>query len=74
MNAILFTGGAVVNGLLKDGTFVPRAITRDPDSEASQKLKARGVEVVKGDSADKASLVTALHGSEAIFAVRGQCA
>ncbi|KAJ6479677.1 hypothetical protein C8R45DRAFT_1005781 [Mycena sanguinolenta] len=62
-------GGAVVDGLLKDGTFVPRAITRDPHSEASQKLKARGVEVVKGDSADKASLVAALHGSEAVFAV-----
>ncbi|KAF7361036.1 NmrA domain-containing protein [Mycena sanguinolenta] len=61
-------GGAVVDGLLKDGKFVPRAITRDPGSEASQKLKARGVEVVRGDSADKASLVTALHGSEAVFA------
>ncbi|KAJ6479668.1 hypothetical protein C8R45DRAFT_1005759 [Mycena sanguinolenta] len=62
-------GGAVVDGLLRDGTFVPRAITRDPNSEASQKLKARGVEVVKGDSADKASLVTALRGSEAVYAV-----
>jgi len=55
--------------LLKDGTFVPRAISRDPDSEASNKLKARGVEVVKGDSVDKASLVNALRGSEAVFAV-----
>ncbi|KAJ7912405.1 NAD(P)-binding protein [Mycena leptocephala] len=33
------------------------------------KLKARGVEVVKGDTADKASLVNALRGSEAVFAV-----
>ncbi|KAJ6505548.1 hypothetical protein C8R45DRAFT_1182171 [Mycena sanguinolenta] len=62
-------GGAVVNALLKDGTFVPRAISRDPDSEASKKLKARGVEVVKADSVDKASLVAALRGSEAVFAV-----
>jgi uncharacterized protein YbjT (DUF2867 family) len=61
----------VVDALLKDGTFVPRAISRDPDSEASKKLKARGVEVVKGDSVDKASLVNALRGSEAVFAVRG---
>ncbi|KAJ7903812.1 hypothetical protein B0H14DRAFT_3123012 [Mycena olivaceomarginata] len=44
-----FLCGAVVDALLKDGTFVPRAISRDPDSEASKKLKARGVEVVKGD-------------------------
>ncbi|KAF7361046.1 NmrA domain-containing protein [Mycena sanguinolenta] len=62
-------GGAVVDALLKDGTFVPRAITRDPESEASKKLKARGVEVVKADSIDKASLVAALRGSEAVFAV-----
>ncbi|KAF8208565.1 hypothetical protein K438DRAFT_1812452 [Mycena galopus ATCC 62051] len=62
-------GGALVDTLLKDGTFVPRAISRDPDSEASKKLKARGVEVVKGDTADKAGLVNALRGSEAVFAI-----
>ncbi|KAJ7659267.1 hypothetical protein DFH06DRAFT_989949 [Mycena polygramma] len=62
-------GSAVVNALLKDGTFVPRAISRDPESDASKKLKARGVEVVKGDSIDKASLVNALRGSEAVFAL-----
>ncbi|KAF7361027.1 NmrA domain-containing protein [Mycena sanguinolenta] len=62
-------GGAVVDALLKEGTFIPRAITRDPGSEASQKLRARGVEVVRADSTDKASLVTALRGSEAVFAV-----
>ncbi|KAJ6554161.1 hypothetical protein B0H19DRAFT_1262556 [Mycena capillaripes] len=62
-------GSAVVDALLKDGTFVPRAISRDTESEASKKLKARGVEVVKGDSVDKASLVSALRGCEAVFAV-----
>lgn len=56
--------------MLKDGSFVPRAISRDPESEASKKLKARGVEVVKGDPVDKASVVSA-RGSEAVFAVRG---
>ncbi|KAJ6585535.1 NAD(P)-binding protein [Mycena capillaripes] len=62
-------GSSVVERLLKDGTFTPRAITRDPESEASKKLKSRGVEVVKGDSGDKSSLVSALRGSEAVFAV-----
>jgi uncharacterized protein YbjT (DUF2867 family) len=62
-----------VDALLKDRTFVPRAISRDPDSEASKKLKARGVEVVKGDPLDRTGLVSALHGSEAVFAVRGRC-
>ncbi|KAJ7123608.1 hypothetical protein C8R44DRAFT_840549 [Mycena epipterygia] len=67
-------GSAVVDALLKDGTFTPRAITRNPESEAALKLKERGVEVVKGDSGDKASLIGALRGSEAVFAVRGlQC-
>ncbi|KAJ7705017.1 NAD(P)-binding protein [Mycena rosella] len=63
------TGSAVVEGLIKEGTFTPRAISRNPESEASLKLKARGVEVVKGDNADKESLVNALRGSEAVFAV-----
>ncbi|KAJ7082954.1 hypothetical protein C8R44DRAFT_822638 [Mycena epipterygia] len=63
-------GSAVINALLKDATFTPRAITRSPESETALKLKARGVEVVKGDFLDKASLVNALRGSEAVFAVR----
>ncbi|KAJ6466346.1 hypothetical protein C8R45DRAFT_486298 [Mycena sanguinolenta] len=62
-------GGSLVEALLKDGTFVPRAISRDPKSEASKKLKARGVQVVKGDPLDKAGLLLALRGSEAVFAV-----
>ncbi|KAJ7041779.1 hypothetical protein C8F04DRAFT_1078683 [Mycena alexandri] len=62
-------GSAVVDALLKDGTFLPRAITRDPNSATSQKLKARGAQVVRGDSLNKASLVKALEGSEAVFAV-----
>ncbi|KAJ7769962.1 hypothetical protein B0H16DRAFT_1715595 [Mycena metata] len=62
-------GSAVVDALLKEGTFTPRTITRDSHSEASQKLKARGVQVVQADSLDKASLVSALNGSEAVFAL-----
>ncbi|KAJ7162902.1 hypothetical protein C8R46DRAFT_954228 [Mycena filopes] len=62
-------GSYVLNALLKDGTFTPRAISRNPDSPAAQKLTARGVQVVRGDSLDKASLVGALEGSEAVFAM-----
>ncbi|KAK7048076.1 NmrA domain-containing protein, partial [Favolaschia claudopus] len=62
-------GGAIVDALLKEGTFVPRAISRNPDSLASKALKDRGVEVVKGDSLDKEGLIRALQGSEAVFAV-----
>ncbi|KAJ7021690.1 hypothetical protein C8F04DRAFT_1313548, partial [Mycena alexandri] len=62
-------GSAVINRLLEDGNFTPRAITRDTHSEAALTLKERGVEVVQGDSGDKASLVSALRESEAVFAV-----
>ncbi|KAJ6630314.1 hypothetical protein B0H10DRAFT_1984098 [Mycena sp. CBHHK59/15] len=62
-------GSAVLDAVLADGTFTPRAITRNPDSEAALKLKARGIEVVKADTLDKASLVAALSGSEAVFGV-----
>ncbi|KAJ7069253.1 NAD(P)-binding protein [Mycena amicta] len=64
-------GGAVLRALLKDGTFTPRAIVRNPDSDASKALAALGahVQVVKADTLDKASLVNALKGSEAVFAM-----
>ncbi|KAF7340689.1 NmrA domain-containing protein [Mycena sanguinolenta] len=62
-------GSSALQRLLKDGTFTPRAITRDPNSESALKLKQQGAEVVKADTADKASLVNALRGSEAVFAV-----
>ncbi|KAJ7063932.1 hypothetical protein C8F01DRAFT_1129901 [Mycena amicta] len=62
-------GSSVVKALLKDGTFTPRAISRNPASDASKALQALGAEVVQGDSLDKASLVQALKGSEGVFAV-----
>ncbi|KAJ7095563.1 hypothetical protein C8R44DRAFT_889986 [Mycena epipterygia] len=62
-------GSAVVDALLKDGTFTPRAIVRNLESEAALKLKECGVELAKGDLLDKASLVSALRGSEAVFLV-----
>ncbi|KAJ7096091.1 hypothetical protein C8R44DRAFT_748948 [Mycena epipterygia] len=60
-------GTSIVNAILKDGTFTPRAITRNPDSEASLKLRARGAQVAKADLANKTSMVNALRGSEAVF-------
>ncbi|KAK7035967.1 NmrA domain-containing protein [Favolaschia claudopus] len=60
-------GSAVIDRLLKDGSFLPRAITRNPDSEAAAKLKSQGIEIAKGDAGDKASLVDALRGSEVVF-------
>jgi len=62
-------GSSVIDALLADKTFTVRAVTRNPDSDASKALKGRGVEVVKGDLNDKQSLVKALKGSEAVFGV-----
>jgi uncharacterized protein YbjT (DUF2867 family) len=61
----------VVNAILADGTFTPRAITRDVTSDAAQKLKARGVEVVQADLWDTGSLKKAIAGSEGVFGVSG---
>ncbi|KAJ7111452.1 hypothetical protein C8R44DRAFT_677898 [Mycena epipterygia] len=62
-------GSSAVAALLKDGTFTPRALTRDATSDAALKLKASGAEVAQVDVNDKESIVRALQGSEAVFAV-----
>lgn len=62
-------GSSVVNALLADGTFIPRAVTRNPNSEAALKLKQLGAEVVKGDLWDVASLKNAMKGAEGVFGV-----
>ncbi|KAJ6473379.1 hypothetical protein C8R47DRAFT_987495 [Mycena vitilis] len=61
---------AVVRALLKDGTFSPRAITRNRQSEAALNLRAEGAEVVKGDPSDRATLNITLRGSELVFGER----
>jgi len=58
-----------VNAILADGTFTPRAITRDPSSDSAQKLLARGAEVVQADYWDVESLKKAIAGSEGVFGV-----
>ena len=62
-------GSSVVNAILADGTFVPRAVTRDVSSESALKLKARGAEVVQADFSDVESLKKAIAGSEGVFGV-----
>ncbi|KAF7973251.1 hypothetical protein HWV62_15765 [Athelia sp. TMB] len=62
-------GSAVVNALLEDKTFVPRAITRNASSDAAKALAARGAEVATGDLWDRESIKKALEGCEAVFGV-----
>lgn len=62
-------GGAVLRHLLGSG-FPLRALTRNPDGEAAQALAAQGVEVVRGDLDDAASLTAVLDGVWGVFAVQ----
>ncbi|KAI0248748.1 hypothetical protein BJV78DRAFT_1233113 [Lactifluus subvellereus] len=62
-------GSAVVDALLSDGTFTPRAITRNPASDKALALKARGAEVAQADIWDKESIIKAITGCEGVFGV-----
>ncbi|WP_165252970.1 NmrA/HSCARG family protein [Paludisphaera soli] len=62
-------GGAVVRALQQAGRTV-RAMTRDPQSAAGRALAERGVEVVKGDFNDPASLDAALAGVGGVFSMQ----
>ncbi|KAJ7665590.1 hypothetical protein B0H17DRAFT_1019278 [Mycena rosella] len=62
-------GSAVLSAVLADGAFTPRAVTRNPESDSAKALKAKGVEVVKGDLFDVESLKEAIKGSDAVFGV-----
>ncbi|CAH0025889.1 unnamed protein product [Clonostachys rhizophaga] len=76
-------GGSVVAALHGNPSWKVRAVTRNPESDASKKLIAMGVEVVTGDADDETSLIKAFEGTRAIFALtnfdwnvvmqRGQC-
>ncbi|KAJ7107744.1 hypothetical protein C8R44DRAFT_834198 [Mycena epipterygia] len=65
-------GRAVLNAVLADGTYTPRAVSRSVDSSGSKALIAKGVEVVKGNLWDKESLKDAIRGSEAVFRGKGK--
>lgn len=64
-------GGAVLRALQQKGGWQVRALSRNPASESAQALKAQGVEVVKGDMDDDASLTKAFQGAYGVFSVQG---
>lgn len=61
-------GGAVVNALLTRGHQV-RALTRNSASPAANRLRQQGVEIAVGDFTDQDSLVRALRGADAVYAM-----
>jgi uncharacterized protein YbjT (DUF2867 family) len=62
-------GGGLVRAILADrsGSFAVRAITRKPDSEKAQALRAAGAEVVGADADDPATLNRAFAGAHGAF-------
>ncbi|KAJ6493353.1 NAD(P)-binding protein [Mycena sanguinolenta] len=62
-------GSAVLEAVLADGKYTPRAVSRSLDSDKSKALIARGVQVVVGNLWDVESLKKAIRGSEAVFGV-----
>jgi len=64
-------GGSVAGALLHDpsGTFVVRALTRTPDSDAARNLARLGAEVVRADADDLSSLKQAFSGAYGAYCV-----
>jgi uncharacterized protein YbjT (DUF2867 family) len=64
-------GGGVVRAIQADrsGSFAARAITRNPNSEKAQALRAAGVEVVAADADIPASLDRAFAGAYGAFCI-----
>ncbi|KAJ7464173.1 hypothetical protein FB451DRAFT_1042586 [Mycena latifolia] len=60
-------GSSVIDAVLADGKYTPRAVSRSVDSPASKALIAKGVEVVRADLFDFESVKAAIRGSEAVF-------
>ena len=62
-------GGGLIRAILAhpQSGFSVRALTRDPGSEKAQALAALGVEVVKADLDDEASLVAAFTGAHGAY-------
>jgi uncharacterized protein YbjT (DUF2867 family) len=75
-NVVLVTGGtgsqggATVTHLLAAKKVRVRVLTRNLESPKAKSLAARGVELVKGDFEDVASLRTALEGVSAAYSVQ----
>src|SRR5258705_13714872 len=62
-------GGAVAQALRSSG-FGLRGLTRKPESEKAATLVRHGVNVVKGDLDDEATLRRALAGAGGVFGVQ----
>src|SRR6202051_2016188 len=62
-------GGAVARALQGKG-FHLRGLTRTPDSERAAALTRQGVDLVKGDLDDEATLRQALAGAWGVFGVQ----
>lgn len=62
-------GGAVARNLAAGG-WPLRALVRDVEKQTARALKARGIELVKGDLEDRASLDRALRGVYGVFSVQ----
>ncbi|PTB67747.1 NAD(P)-binding protein [Trichoderma citrinoviride] len=62
-------GSAFISVLLQKAEYHIRGVTRNPDSDASNALKENGIEMVRGDLTDEASLKSAFEGSHLIFGV-----
>lgn len=62
-------GSAVVQGLLNSQIWKVIALSRNPSSDRSQALKKKGVEVVRADMQDKASLIQVFEKAHGVFGV-----
>jgi uncharacterized protein YbjT (DUF2867 family) len=62
-------GGGVVEALLASGQFTVRVASRNPASDGAKALARRGVEVVKADLLDAASLRLPFEGAYGAFVV-----
>jgi uncharacterized protein YbjT (DUF2867 family) len=62
-------GGSTARALAADGWRV-RALLRDPASARAKELAARGIELVRGDFRDRASIERALAGAYGVFSMQ----
>jgi uncharacterized protein YbjT (DUF2867 family) len=62
-------GGAVIRKLIPGGWKL-RALTRNPASPAARDLERQGIEIVRGDLDDPASLERAVRGAHGVYSVQ----
>ena len=64
-------GGGLIRAILNDASeeFVPRALTRTPDSDKAKSLAELGAEVVAADLNDPKSIIEAYQGADAAYCV-----